>query len=109
MTAKGSMNEPEKEPANTVESRSSQLPLWAQILLVLLVVFFGAGNLVARQIAAKTLDRFDYMLGLASAASYIVVYWAILAWLHFSGLIKDVGGMMHWVWCARSKPIKWLC
>lgn len=98
-----------KDPATTGGPFSgNQLSLVGQITLVIAVVFLGSGNLVARQIAAKTLNRFDYMLGLASSITYIVVYWAILAGFHFSGVVKDVRGQMNWVWCKRSKPIKWL-
>merc|ERR1719270_3347808 len=85
-----------------------ELSLWAQGGLVLMVVIFGDGNLVAKQIAAKTLGRFDYILGLVSAASYVVFYWAILGGLVATGSVKDVRGQMRWVWCEWSKPLKWL-
>lgn len=91
------------ESKDVASPSSSQTPLVAQICLVFLVVFCGAGNLVTKQIAAKTLGRFDYVLGLISAAAYVIVYWAILGGLHFSGSIQDVPGQVWWVWCKRSR------
>lgn len=83
-----------------MEAADTTPPIWARIAVVVPVVIFGAGNFISKQIAATTLGHYSYMLGLVSAASYVVFYWLILVGAIATNSVKDAGTQLRWVWCG---------
>jgi len=51
---------------------------FVQIAFAIAVVGFGCGNNITKQIAAKPLGPYTYMLGLATAVAYIFLYGTVL-------------------------------
>jgi len=105
-------DEPEEDSRDVLLDRShkeqtddgAKVPLWSQVLLVTMVIGFGCGNFVSRQMAAKTLERFDYILGLVSAFSYVVFYWLILGGQIFIlGKKQELKEQLRWAWCGWNE------
>lgn len=67
-----------------------------QGLLMFAVIALGCTDVVLRQVVAKTLSRFSYMLGLSTAMAYVPVYWIVLVLLLKSGVVPMQ--QMNWVW-----------
>mmetsp|Transcript_33436 Transcript_33436/g.71644 ORF Transcript_33436/g.71644 Transcript_33436/m.71644 type:complete len:426 (-) Transcript_33436:67-1344(-) len=58
-----------------------------QLALTFAVVLFGCANNIAKQIAAKPLQRYTYILGLSTAVIYVPLYGSVLATLYFFGSV----------------------
>lgn len=75
--------------------------LFRQVVLVLSVIGFGCGNNISKQIAAKPLVRFTYMLGLSTAVAYVPIYFGILYLLIYFGLVPR--HQLHFLWGPQSE------
>jgi hypothetical protein len=74
-----------------------------QATLMFMVVSLGCVDVVLRQIVAKTLVRFSYMLGLATATAYLPIYWFILLVLIQIGIVPME--QVRWVWAGWQNTL----
>lgn len=77
-----------------------------QVILVVAVVVFGAANNITKQIASKPLKRYTYMIGLATAVSYVPLYGGVLLSLLRAGIVP--GYQMQFVWGPNSNSYRFV-
>ena len=73
-------------------------PAALQALLGVLVVVTGCANNISKQIAAKPLTRYSYMLGLANSVIYLPVYGSRGANLEFTPLGEPRATNFAWIY-----------
>ncbi|CAK0823825.1 unnamed protein product [Prorocentrum cordatum] len=77
-----------------------------QVGLAVLVVVFGCGNNISRQVATKPLNRYTYVLTLATAVAYVPLYGAILAGLARSGSVPR--HQLDFVWRPDARGFRYI-
>lgn len=87
--------EPEKEKNSSYEGT-----IYIQGALMVSVVALGCTDVILRQILAKTLTRFSYLIGLATAATYLPVNGMILLVLLRIGLVP--WSQLRWAWAGNA-------
>jgi len=78
------------------QERSSAVGWRTQVALAIAVVVTGCANNIAKQIAARPLMQYSYMLGLATAVTYVPLYGGILVLLLKAGIVPK--HQMQFVW-----------
>lgn len=72
-----------------------------QFVLLVMVVLLGCGNNITKQIAAKPLQSYTYMLGLATSVAYVPLYGGIL--LLLLQLREVPKSQLNFVWGCRDR------
>jgi hypothetical protein len=81
----------------TMQTSTSYRPhAFLHATLMFLVIAFGCADVVLRQIVAKTLSRFSYMLSLVTASAYAPLYLGVLLILLKFGVVPM--RQVQWTW-----------
>lgn len=97
------------QPADAASSSSSSVAhergvsISKQLGLMVLVVVTGCANNISKQVASKPLNRFSYMMGLATAVVYVPFYGSILLLCMRAGSAPRY--QLDFVWRTR---VRWM-
>ncbi|CAE8645509.1 unnamed protein product, partial [Polarella glacialis] len=80
-------------------SGSGKSKIWVQALLLVAVVVLGCANNISKQIAAKPLQRYTYMLSLATAVCYVPLFGGFLLLLLRLGVVPRF--QLRFVWGCK--------
>lgn len=92
----------QNDPATVVRAEEQtdhvRIRVSTQVVLAVAVVGFGCANNISKQIAAKTLERYTYMLSVMTAVIYVPIYFAVLMILLWQGYVPSYQVRFMWQW-----------
>jgi hypothetical protein len=95
------------QPQDDKRAAESAPSFLLQLSLSLAVVVFGCGNNISKQIAAKPLGTYTYMLSLATAVAYIPIYGGVMLVLLYAGQIPR--HQLRFVWRRTTRAYPFIC